>query len=196
MYTMQRRVVGGKAKVLVVDDDTDSTILMVEYLRAEGYRPSYVSDGKQALAWIDENGHPDVIILDIVMPVMDGKAFLETYCGPAAIIVLTGWTKQDALPGEPFETVHKPCTYTYLADTIDRALATNGGPKWKRLLPCQHTCVSLKIESDNLIFTCLVPGCEKSKAVNKNRLDFETVLELTVSLAQDSLERENTSALS
>jgi signal transduction histidine kinase len=59
------------AKVLVVDDDPDTVELLTKRLSAEGYSTYGAYDGKQAIQQADRYG-PDVIILDIKMPKMDG----------------------------------------------------------------------------------------------------------------------------
>jgi signal transduction histidine kinase len=60
-----------KAKILVVDDDVDTVELLTKRLSAEGYHTSGASDGEQALQRVEEY-HPDLIILDIKMPKIDG----------------------------------------------------------------------------------------------------------------------------
>ena len=59
------------AKVLVVDDDVDTVELLTKRLSADGYHTSEAYDGEQALKRAEEYG-PDVIILDIKMPKIDG----------------------------------------------------------------------------------------------------------------------------
>jgi CheY-like chemotaxis protein len=61
--------------ILVVDDD-DAVCLMLEtVLQDEGYRPIRAMDGRQALNLLSL--HPALIVLDLMMPVMDGWQFLE-----------------------------------------------------------------------------------------------------------------------
>ena len=60
-----------KAKILIVDDDVDSVELLTKRLRAEGYHTSEAYDGEQALQQV-EAYRPDVVILDIRMPKIDG----------------------------------------------------------------------------------------------------------------------------
>ncbi len=62
--------------ILIADDDTDLTDGLTWYLEAEGYRVTAASDGNAALASFREH-NPDVIILDIMMPGMDGIALCE-----------------------------------------------------------------------------------------------------------------------
>ena len=59
------------AIVLVVDDSADSLELLNEALVNEGYTIFVAMDGQQAITIADRMG-PDVIIMDAVMPNMDG----------------------------------------------------------------------------------------------------------------------------
>jgi signal transduction histidine kinase len=65
------RAVTQKAKILIVDDDVDSVELLTKRLRADGYDTSDAYDGEQALQQV-EHYQPDMIILDIKMPKIDG----------------------------------------------------------------------------------------------------------------------------
>jgi diguanylate cyclase (GGDEF)-like protein len=60
-----------KYKILVVDDDPNIRELVVETLGNERYRPMEARDGKEALE-ICERERPDIIVLDIMMPDLDG----------------------------------------------------------------------------------------------------------------------------
>ena len=60
--------------VLVVDDDPDILDAICDILDAEGYRVSRARHGQEALEQVDHE-LPDVILLDLMMPVMDGVAF-------------------------------------------------------------------------------------------------------------------------
>jgi CheY-like chemotaxis protein len=62
--------------VLVVDDDPDILDAICDILDAEGYRVSRARHGREALEQVD-NELPDVILLDLMMPVMDGVAFSQ-----------------------------------------------------------------------------------------------------------------------
>jgi two-component system response regulator MprA len=57
--------------VLVVDDEPAVRDALDRALRAEGYRVSTAADGQAALARTSDE-HPDLIVLDVLMPVMDG----------------------------------------------------------------------------------------------------------------------------
>lgn len=84
-------------RVLVVDDEADIRQVLVYVLVDEGYEVEEASDGETALELI-ERRHPDIIILDMKMPAMDGwefaRRYRERHGHRAPIIVLTA--AQDA----------------------------------------------------------------------------------------------------
>jgi two-component system, chemotaxis family, chemotaxis protein CheY len=64
--------------VLVVDDDDDIRDCLVGYLEDEGFRSLGAANGKRALEILKRSGpRPSVIVLDLMMPVMDGRGFRE-----------------------------------------------------------------------------------------------------------------------
>lgn len=63
-------------RVLVVDDDAAVRSIIVETLRGEGYLLDEASDGAAGLEQL-QAARPDLILLDSVMPVVDGYEFLE-----------------------------------------------------------------------------------------------------------------------
>jgi two-component system, chemotaxis family, chemotaxis protein CheY len=70
--------------VLVVDDDPDILEAICDILSGEGYRVARARHGLEALERVKEE-RPAVILLDLMMPVMDGAAFVEALraCGAA-----------------------------------------------------------------------------------------------------------------
>ena len=72
--------VGGARQVLVVEDDRDVCDAIRESLEDAGYRVCAASNGADALALLRDLGAmPDLILLDLMMPVMDGERFLEEF---------------------------------------------------------------------------------------------------------------------
>jgi len=69
-----------KKKILVVEDEEGLRLLYEEELKAEGYEVLTARNGKEAIEQL-EKGKPDLIILDIVMPVMDGMEALGRIVG-------------------------------------------------------------------------------------------------------------------
>lgn len=64
------------AVVLVVDDDIDAREAVARYLCKAGHRVICVPNGRDALAALTDDS-PDVVVLDALMPEMDGVSFLE-----------------------------------------------------------------------------------------------------------------------
>jgi CheY-like chemotaxis protein len=61
------------ATILVVEDEDTLRALLVRMLEAEGYTTIEATDGRDALRVLDEHeGGVDLVVLDMVMPVMDG----------------------------------------------------------------------------------------------------------------------------
>lgn len=75
-----------KKKILVVEDDqalNDAFSLILENY----YDVDTAFDGQEALALVDQKAY-DLILLDLLMPVMDGKTFLKSFDNPKKIPVI------------------------------------------------------------------------------------------------------------
>src|SRR5436190_5778708 len=62
--------------VLVVDDEPDVRNTVAMILEDEGYRVVTARDGREALNKV-RSQLPDAILLDLMMPVLDGAGFLR-----------------------------------------------------------------------------------------------------------------------
>lgn len=65
----------GKGSIVVVEDDPDFRRLICESLLSAGYHVTGARNGREALEYLRETPAPDLIVLDLVMPVMDGWEF-------------------------------------------------------------------------------------------------------------------------
>lgn len=65
------------ARVLVVDDDPDIRDTVAGLLEDHGFEVSTARHGMDALAQLRTLGPPDLILLDLLMPVMDGVEFIQ-----------------------------------------------------------------------------------------------------------------------
>ncbi len=63
--------------ILVVDDDKSTRLLMQAILQAERYTVTLASNGVEALEAL-ERQHTDLVVLDVMMPQMDGYEFTRT----------------------------------------------------------------------------------------------------------------------
>jgi two-component system chemotaxis response regulator CheY len=64
-------------RVLVVDDSPTMRALVKMHLRRSGHEAFFVENGHEAAEWVRANGAPNVILLDVNMPIMNGLEFLE-----------------------------------------------------------------------------------------------------------------------
>ena len=64
------------AEVLVIDDDPAVRCCLTRLLEREGHTVAAAGDGRQALDNLRSNPPPRLILLDLAMPVMDGREFL------------------------------------------------------------------------------------------------------------------------
>ena len=76
--------------ILVVDDHASARLLVSEYLSEQGYRVLSASDGVEGLRVARQN-RPDLVLLDVMMPNLDGLGFLQAYRRECAtpIVLLT-----------------------------------------------------------------------------------------------------------
>ena len=115
--------------VLVVDDDLTNRIVLCALLKESGYDFIEAKNGEEAVQVV-ENNHIDIILLDVMMPVMDGyqaaKAIKSRQSRFIPIIFLTAMTDEAALAkcidsgGDDFLT--KPFNHILLNSKIDAML--------------------------------------------------------------------------
>ncbi len=89
------------ADILVVEDEPKMASLLLDYLRAEGHQPRHLADGAAVEAAVRAKA-PDLILLDVMLPGLDGLAVcraLRSFCA-APIIMLTARSEEaDRLAG-------------------------------------------------------------------------------------------------
>jgi two-component system response regulator VicR len=75
-------------KIMIVDDEADTVEILKLIVESEGYKTIIAYDGVEALEKMSEK--PDVVLLDIMMPGMDGwevlKKIKEKYNIPVAML--------------------------------------------------------------------------------------------------------------
>ncbi len=62
-------------RILVVEDDNSIRELLVELLQSEGYDVASAVNGLEGLKYLQTQSNPDLILIDLMMPVMDGYSF-------------------------------------------------------------------------------------------------------------------------
>ena len=119
--------------VLVVDDHEDTRLLYVEYLRFQGFRASAAEDGRAALRQAREE-RPDIVVMDLKMPDMDGFTLLEAFkrdieLQKVPVVILSGDVAGDARRRAAkigsAEFVAKPCLPNELLAIVRRMIASS-----------------------------------------------------------------------
>jgi signal transduction histidine kinase/CheY-like chemotaxis protein len=72
-----RQHVYGSGVVLIVDDEPESRQIARRHLDRLGWEVAEAEDGESALLWLSQNPRPAMILLDLLMPGMNGFTFLE-----------------------------------------------------------------------------------------------------------------------
>jgi CheY-like chemotaxis protein len=113
------------ADVMLVDNDIDGSEALADLLQYRGYSVARTSNGSEALNYLKRFSRPRVIILDLLMPVMDGPEFLEHQSSDPAlldipVVILTGTPPLRPLPAKAI--LLKPVHPKELFEIIERFL--------------------------------------------------------------------------
>jgi CheY-like chemotaxis protein len=112
--------------ILVVDDDPEVREGLCDALTDEGYHVATAANGADAVQGVAKSLRPDLILMDLCMPVMDGYEFLEqrvknqTLSKIPVIVVSANAAQRIAQPG--VEILRKPVDLDALLDLIRRQL--------------------------------------------------------------------------
>ena len=109
--------------VLIVEDDEDLREMMAQLLTLEGYDSATVSNGREALDYLHHCSTPHVILLDLMMPVMDGWEFrrqqeADPALAPVPVIVLSALDQARAAKIHAAAFLKKPLDFDRLLSLI------------------------------------------------------------------------------
>jgi CheY-like chemotaxis protein len=118
-------------RVLIVEDDEDIRETVCEVLAELGFVVDMQSNGQEAMDWLraSPTNRPDVIVLDLLMPVMNGYEFIEAVRGDSSLaalpIVLSTAVRptRDEGPISGIAVVRKPYELDELLSAINAAIA-------------------------------------------------------------------------
>jgi CheY-like chemotaxis protein len=119
-----------KKKILILEDELINQRL-IHYILSNDFHVSIVENGKEAIDWLEQNTRPDLIIMDWIMPIMDGKTFLHTIHESGArkdipIIVLSSYENVSGelatIPVQTHAQLKKPVESQVLMSVIATAI--------------------------------------------------------------------------
>jgi CheY-like chemotaxis protein len=119
--------------VLVVDDDTNLREGLCDILVEEGYMVDGAKDGADALEHLHDFALPDVVLLDLWMPGMDGYEFLkrrqqDELLKDVPVIVISATSDPDRLHFPLVATLNKPVNLTTLLRMIEKEMLAKHPP--------------------------------------------------------------------
>ncbi|AUX25237.1 transcriptional regulator [Sorangium cellulosum] len=117
---------GRRRRVVIIDDDDAIVETLEEVLEAEGYDVEGYTDPLEALEQLRSQAPPDVIVLDCVMPFMDGPRLMETLTAEGStvpVVLVTALSDPGFCidPNHPSATrvINKPFDLEQLLETLD-----------------------------------------------------------------------------
>jgi two-component system response regulator (stage 0 sporulation protein F) len=122
-----------EGRLLLVDDDPGVLELLNEYLVAQGYKVELASNGEAALSAV-RAARPDLVLLDIRMPGLDGVEVLRRLCRQDATLPVVMVTAnedvtlaRETLSVGAFDYVARPFDFTHLEQVVVAGML-HGGP--------------------------------------------------------------------
>jgi CheY-like chemotaxis protein len=117
---------GSRPMVLVVDDDKECRELVTELLDRNGYTTRGVASGQEALRAIDGGLQPDAVVLDLMMPEMNGWDLLDAMRQRPAlahtpVVVISAACDAQRAPIEASRVLPKPFRLQALLSAIARS---------------------------------------------------------------------------
>jgi CheY-like chemotaxis protein len=121
-----------KPKILIVEDDSDARRLYAIGLNQRGFEVKLAANGAEAVERITSGEKPDVILLDWLMPLMDGREVLyrlgtDTNTASIPVIVISGQPAPESLDERIQCWMTKPVTIEELVTQIQRPKSAAGG---------------------------------------------------------------------
>lgn len=109
---------------MIVDDDAASVSALSDILEGIGYGVVVAANGREALDRFHSEGPPCIVILDLIMPVMDGMAFLDhrrrdPLLAKTPVVVVTATDKKVELQRDL--VLRKPVDFDKLVDAVEAA---------------------------------------------------------------------------
>lgn len=165
--------------ILIVDDEKTLRLVLRRAMEQEGYQVSEVGDGHQCLAFCTEQ-LPDIILLDAMMPVMDGFtccAQLQERFGQKCppILMITGLNNQESVD-RAFEAgatdyITKPIHWAVLRQRVRRLLHTHWVMAELRCKIEQERVLKAKLEEMNQELQRLVDLDGLTQIANRRAFD-------------------------
>ena len=119
-------------RILIIEDEEDIREILKEFFEGEGYEVLTAVHGKDGFRMLEENRAPDMILVDLMMPVMSGEEFIEKKklhpqfsSIPTVIMSADHRTKAKAQALNIKWAINKPLELTALISIVDEVFSGN-----------------------------------------------------------------------
>jgi two-component system, chemotaxis family, chemotaxis protein CheY len=112
-----------RCHVLIVEDDEDLREMMAQILALEGFETATATNGREALEYLKRDDAPQLILLDLMMPVMDGWEFQrersrDPVLAGVPVVVLSALDETRAVGAASHEFLKKPLDFDRLLQLV------------------------------------------------------------------------------
>jgi two-component system chemotaxis response regulator CheY len=112
-----------RCHVLIVEDDEDLREMMAQILALEGFDTATATNGREALEYLKRDDAPQLILLDLMMPVMDGWEFQrersrDPVLAGVPVVVLSALDETRAVGAASHEFLKKPLDFDRLLQLV------------------------------------------------------------------------------
>ena len=121
--------------ILIVDDDRELRMIYRTILERQGFLISEAANGAEALKYLMNHTPPDIMVMDMLMPMLGGEALMQRIrqmpaLNDMGIIVLTAYPRfrESALYFQADQFLVKPIKPDDLIQAIESTLANHEHP--------------------------------------------------------------------
>ena len=111
-------------KILVIDDEPDVGEVMKDFLNSQGYSADSTTRAVQGLEWVEKE-KPDVVLLDVMMPEIDGIECLKRIrqISPETVVIIISGLQEEKIAKQAiqygaYDYVTKPFDFHFLQNNL------------------------------------------------------------------------------
>ncbi|MBC2667955.1 ATP-binding protein [Novosphingobium piscinae] len=131
--TEEPRKWAGGGKILLVEDEDTVRAVAERALTRQGYEVTVAADGEEGLQFVALGRRYDLVVSDVVMPVMDGPAMareIRKIVPSVPFLFMSGYAEEQLRKEIDFDNMHfmpKPFTVQQITDTVAQVLGAVKG---------------------------------------------------------------------
>ncbi len=115
--------------ILIIEDHDESRYLYGEILRSEDFKVIETENGKEALAWLELNSPPDLILMDLTFPYMSAQEFhqrlmAQEKCHNTPVLIVSGQfdTQEQAQALNATDYIRKPFDLDLFVSVVKKCI--------------------------------------------------------------------------